>query len=216
VAWEIFEEGNMLTGDEVRRIVREELLGKGEVSVEFADLVRVETGDSGPPAEVDCAHERPLFCESTDDIVKFFQTGRDERELQKLNRSRMEPTRNAPPKSQPEPQSVEELFGQCEKRSSGRGTVKLTKRYIAETDEIMVEAWNSEGECVATRFISAGQDISEGSSLAKASISDSMLKTLAGLRSSLTPEEFEAAARAVKALDVDAFLQICRRAQTAA
>jgi hypothetical protein len=31
--------------DEIRRVVREELQRKGEVSIEFADLVKVETGE---------------------------------------------------------------------------------------------------------------------------------------------------------------------------
>jgi hypothetical protein len=62
----------VLTIEQIREVVRQEL-GKGEVSVEFAELVKVETGDSGEPEDFDCAHERPMFCQATDDFTKLFE-----------------------------------------------------------------------------------------------------------------------------------------------
>jgi len=59
-------------------------------------------------------------------------------------------------------------------------------------------------------------DEDEGSPLSKSAVSSSMLKTLAGLRGSLTPEEITAAEKAIGSLDIPAFLEILRRAQAAA
>ena len=64
----------------IRQVVREEMFGKG-ISVEFAELTKIETGDSGSPAEVDCAHERPMFCQATYDFEKLFEP--DAQELEK-------------------------------------------------------------------------------------------------------------------------------------
>lgn len=190
-----------------------------DVDLEFRDLIKVEGGDSGDPLIIDCMHPRPMSCQS-DDLEKFFEAGHAEQSLQKNARDwRTEflrsISRKPEPKNEPEEESCE-AFYDCEKRASSRSTVKLTKRLCPETDEIMVEHWNSEGECISTTFVPAGAEISEGEPLAKASITSSMLKTLAQIRAALTPEEFEAASKAVKALDVDAFLQICRRAQVTA
>jgi hypothetical protein len=180
------------------------------VDIEFKDVVAIPVDNYAGFPEL--AHPMQSFQQNSDDLEKLFAP--DEQQLQKLNRSRMAPTRTAPQENKPEPQSVEEFFGECEKRSSDPHKIKLTKRLV--DGEILVEGWNSVGECVYSRTDSAGEAIDEGSPLAKASISDSMLRTLAGLRSLLLPEEFAAAEKAVKAFDVDLFLQICRRAQAAA
>ena len=62
----------MLTIDQIREAVRKELRGEG-VAVEFAELVAIETGDSGPPQEYDCAHGRPSYCQTEDDFTKLFE-----------------------------------------------------------------------------------------------------------------------------------------------
>ena len=170
----------------------------------------------------------PTFCPATDSLEKLYQAGHDGEELQKnrrdwsaeflrLNSRKPEPeSKPAADKvtvaQKPEPPSVEEFFGD-EKRSSNRGTVKLTKRLV--DGEIMVEHWNHEGECINTTFISADA-VDEGSPLAKSEIMSQMNKTLSEVRASLAAEEFAAAERAIKALDIPCFLEIVRRAQVAA
>jgi hypothetical protein len=210
VAKQSIEEA-IVTSDEVRRIIRQELKGEG-IAIEFADLARVETGDSGESAEVDCAHERPMYSQD-DDFEKFFQAGHDGQELQKRDVAR---SRMAPARQETEPElSVEEFFGECTKRSSDPYKIKLTKRLIAG-GEILVEGWDASGTCVMTRVVAAGEDISEGEPLAKAAITSSMQKTLAQFRASLLPEEVKACEKAIASLDLPAFLAIIDRAKTAA
>jgi hypothetical protein len=184
------------------------------VDLEFRDFVKIDEGDSGFPQDYDSRHPMPSFCEATDDLDKFFQVGDDDQKLQKLNRSRMETNRNPKPESKPaETTSCEEFFDcNVEKRASSSGKIRLFKRLIAENNEVAIEGFNADGTCCYTRFVSVDA-IDEGSPLAKASVTDSMNKTLTQLRAALLPEEFEAAQKAVAALDVDLFLQICRRAQ---
>jgi hypothetical protein len=199
----------MLTIEQIREVIRQELKGEGKC-IEFADLTKVEGGDSAESI-IDYERDRVSYCQATDDFTKLFEP--DGQELKKTKpdvvRSRMAPARQ---ETEPEV-SAEEFFGECTKRASNSYKIKLTKRLCSETGEVMVEHWNAAGECIATTFIPAGQDIPGDSVLAKASITDSMLKTLTQIRAALLPEEIEAATKAVKALDVDAFLQICRRAQ---
>jgi hypothetical protein len=124
----------------------------------------------------------------------------------------MAPTRNAPPEDKPADDESCEAFLDCkvEKRASSRGRVRLSKRLIPETGEILIEGWNDRGECTYTKCIPAGEDVPEDSPLAKNTISSSMVKTLAQLRSKLTAEEITAAEKAIKALDVSGFLEIIR------
>ena len=188
------------------------------VDPEFKDIVGIPDDNGLLPMDYDIANPPESYRQDDelDDFVKIFSQA----ELQK--RSRLEPARTAPPPNQGRPESkpeetetCEEFFGLCEKRATP-GKVRFSKRLVPETDEIMVEAWNSTGECISTRFIPAGAEIPEDSPLAKASVTDAMNKTLAQIRAALLPEEFEAARKAVAALDVDLFLQICRRAQVTA
>jgi hypothetical protein len=199
----------------IREVVRQEL-GKGEgPAAEFKEICAIEYGDSGSP--LDYERDRFSYCQNTDDFSKLFEGDHAAQELQKRDvvRSEMKPNRNSPaPESQPEDQSCEEFFGSCEKRASSRSTIKLTKRLI--DNEILVEGWDASGECVMTRVVAAGDEIPADAPLAKASITSSMFKTLEQLRSALTSDEIEAATKAVKSLDIDLFLQICRRAQAAA
>jgi hypothetical protein len=199
-----------MTSEEVRQIIRQELKGEGSAA-EFKEICAIEYGDSGEP--LDYERDRFSYCQATDDFGKLFEG--DGQELKKTKpdvvRSRM-----APARQEPKPElSVEEFFGECTKCASDPHKIKLTKRLI-EGSEILVEGWDSSGTCVMTRVVAAGEDIPEGEPLAKASVTDSMLKTLTQIRAALLPEEFEAAQKAVAALDIDAFLQICRRARVTA
>jgi hypothetical protein len=185
------------------------------VDLEFKDLIKIDEGDSGYPQDFDCMHPMPQFCAATDDLEKLFQ-GDDELQKRDVVRSEMKPNRNSPaPESKPvEEQTCEEVFD-CEKRSSSRGTVKLFKRLIPETNEIAIEAFDYRGECTSTRFASA-EEIDEGSPLAKSEIMSQMNKTLSQVRASMTAEEVVLAEKAIRSLDVPAFLEIIRSAQAAA
>jgi hypothetical protein len=181
------------------------------IDPEFKELVAIPDDNGLLPLDYDIAHPAPSYQQDSDDFSKVFESDRQELKKGDVVRSRMAPARQKPSEL-----SVEEFFGDCEKRASASGRVRLTKRLVPDTNEVMVEAWNSDGECIYTNFLPVGDDVSQGSPLEKASITDSMLKTLAGLRSALLPEEFEAASKAVVALDVDLFLQIVRRGLRAA
>src|SRR5262245_11889364 len=60
-----------MTIEQIREAIRAELLqlaqGQG-VDPEFADLVKVEGGDSGAPIEYDIARPRPSNCQCTDSV----------------------------------------------------------------------------------------------------------------------------------------------------
>lgn len=60
-----------MTIEQIREAIRAELsqLTQGQgVDPEFADLVKVEGGDSGTPIEYDIARPRPSYCQSTDSV----------------------------------------------------------------------------------------------------------------------------------------------------
>jgi hypothetical protein len=183
------------------------------VDLEFKELSEIACdNDSGFPALVDPRHPQPTFRQDLDDLEKLF--GADQVELQKHDvvRSRMEPSRNAPPESSA--QSCEDFFD-CEKRSSGRGTIKLFKRYIPETNEIAIEAFDHRGECTSTRFVSV-DETDEGSLLAKSAIVSEMNKTLSQVRSSMSAADVALAEKAIRSLDLPVFLALIRGAQAPA
>ena len=117
------------------------------------------------------------------------------------------------PESKPEEQTVEEVFGEREKRASGPHKIKLTKRLV--DGELLIEGFDHEGSCVYTKCVDAGEEISE-QPLGKSEIVSQMLKTLSQVRASLTAEHVVLAEKAIRSLDIPCFLEIVRRVQVAA
>jgi hypothetical protein len=179
------------------------------------DIVTAAQGDNAGLVVEDHDIARPVPCYTpSDDVEEFckavFQAP-DLRKRDSVVRSRMAPAR---PETEPEETTCEEFFD-CEKRSSHRGTVKLFKRFIPETNEIAIEAFDYRGACTSTRFVSV-EEIDEGSPLAKSEIMSQMNKTLNQVRASLTAPAVALAEKAIRSLDVPAFLEIIRTAKSSA
>jgi hypothetical protein len=164
----------MLTIEQIRQVVRQEL-GKGEgPAAEFKEICAIEYGDSGEP--LDYERDRVSYCQATDDFTKLFEP--DGQELQKLSRSRMAPTRNAPPEDKPADDESCEAFFDCkvEKRASASGKIRLTKRMV--DGELLIEGFDHEGSCVYTRVVAAGDELGESEQpLVKSEIMSQMNKT---------------------------------------
>jgi hypothetical protein len=177
-----------------------------EVDPEFRFLVTIDDANPGlTPMDYDIAHPAPSYQQNSDDVMKLFQA-----DVHKVSQNA-----NVVVKSSEEEPSVEELLA-CEKRPSALGKIRLTKRLLPETNELVIEGFDAAGQCVLTRVLPAGEEISEGEPLAKATITSSMYKTLARFRTSLLPEEVAAAEKAILSLDLPAFLQIIDCVRTAA
>jgi hypothetical protein len=191
---------------------------------EFADLVKIEGLGGGEPVDFDIARPRPEYIQNGDvgEFIKLYRYGTSSqtaptRGCDSVVSHRDGRSRNEPAQLSDDEQpalSCDEFFGVCEKRASSPHKIRLTKRLV--DDEILIEGWTFDGECTFTKVVPAGQPVSEDEPLAKNAISSAMNKTLAALRSSLLAEEVEAAEKAIKALDLPAFLEIVRRAQAAA
>jgi hypothetical protein len=186
-----------------------------KVDLECREFAQIDGGDSGFPQDYDSRHPMPQFCEATDDIAKFFQSDAGE-ELQKRDvvRSEMKPTRNAPQESKPEETETtcEEFFDcKVEKRASSSDKLRVTRRLIPETNEVMFEYWDYQGSCIFTKFVDTSE-VPEGEQpLAKSEIMSQMFKTLNQVRNQMMAEDVELAEKAIRSLDIPCFLEIVRR-----
>ena len=201
------------------------------IDPEFKELCGIPDDNGLLPLDFDIANQPETYSQrdTLEDFLKSFSpegllklSGRGPsitapvRGREGVSRSRMEPARNAPREAESAEMSVEEFIGDCEKRASAVGKVRLFKRFIAETNEVAIEAYDHNGECISTRFVSANE-VDKNSPLAKAaslSISGEMQKTLNEARAWMTSDNVALAEKAIRSLDVSGFLAIIRAAKS--